>query len=290
MNALRRPFPLGPRGQLLVAFAVAGALSYWFLGLSMSGLLPAPGAADQLGAFFGAALHPAVDYEASWVPEGAPPFLANVGRAMIETLLLAAAAMSFAILLSIPLALWTSTSFWQRQSRGAAGIARKSKLGRALLPFMRLVIACMRSVHELLWAVVLLAAFGDHHFLAVLAIAIPFAGTLAKVYSEMLDEAPTDSSEALAEAGLAPGFCFALGRLPRALPDMTAYTFYRFECAVRSSAVMGFFGFPTIGYYLKLSYENLYYREVWTWLYALIVLVLVFEAWSAKLRRRWVAR
>lgn len=159
-----------------------------------------------------------------------------------------------------------------------------------MLPLLRLFIAGMRSVHELLWAVVLLAAFGDHDFLAVLAIAIPFAGTLAKVFSEMLDEAPTDSSEALAEAGLAPALCFALGRLPRALPDMTAYTFYRFECAVRSSAVMGFFGFPTIGYYLKLSYENLHYREVWTWLYALIVLVLVFEAWSAKLRRKWVAR
>lgn len=290
MNALRRPFPVGPRGRLLLVFAVVGAISFSVLGLSLSGLLPAIGAAGQFGDFFGAALHPAVDYQAEWVPAGASPFLQTVVRAMLETLLLAAAAMSLALWMAIPLALWTSESLWARQVRGANGRESRHAAGRVILPVLRVFIAGMRSVHELLWAVVLLAAFGDHEFLAVLAIAIPFSGTLAKVFSEMLDEAPTDSTSALAEAGLSPILCFVFGRLPRALPDMTAYSFYRFECAVRSSAVMGFFGFPTIGYYLKLSYENLHYREVWTWLYALIALVLVFEAWSARLRSRWITR
>jgi phosphonate transport system permease protein len=274
----------------LIAFALAGTAAYWWLGLSLSGLLPATGAAQQLGDFFSAALRPAFDYEASWVPEGAPPFLLGVGRAMLETLLLASAAMSLALAMAVPLALWTSESLWNRQVRQTDGRAQRQSIGRVLQPLLRLVIAGMRSVHELLWAVVLLAAFGDHDFLAVLAIAIPFSGTLAKVFSEMLDEAPTDSSEALAESGSTSALCFVFGRVPRALPDMTAYTFYRFECAVRSSAVMGFFGFPTIGYYLKLSHENLHYREVWTWLYSLIALVLIFEVWSAKLRRRWIAR
>jgi phosphonate transport system permease protein len=71
---------------------------------------------------------------------------------------------------------------------------------------------------------------------------------------------------------------------------MSAYSFYRFECAVRSSAVLGFFGYPTIGYYLRLSAENLHYREVWTYLYALIALVLIVELWSSRLRERIVIR
>ena len=290
MTTLGRRFPVGPRGRLMFAFLVAGVLAYLTLGLSLQGLLPTRGADSQLGSFFGAALRPALDYQASWVPEGSPAFLATVGRAMLDTLLLAAAAMSLAVAFSVPLALFTSESFWAKQARRVDGRARRRALGRVLLPALRTLIAGMRSVHELLWAVLLLAAFGDHDFLAVLAIAIPFSGTLAKVFSEMLDEAPQDSARALEQAGVTSPLAFAFGRLPRALPDMTAYTFYRFECAVRSSAVMGFFGFPTIGYYLKLSYENLHYREVWTWLYAMIVLVLIFEAWSAGLRRRWVAR
>ena len=74
--------------------------------------------------------------------------------------------------------------------------------------------------------------------------------------------------------------------LPRALPDMGAYAFYRFECALRSSAILGFFGYPTLGYYISLSFENLYYREVWTYLYALVLLVALVDWWSGALRRR----
>ena len=79
------------------------------------------------------------------------------------------------------------------------------------------------------------------------------------------------------------------GLLPRALPDLAAYAFYRFECALRSSAVLGFFGFPTLGYYLSASFENLHYGEVWTYLYALFLLVAAADLWSGVLRRRLVS-
>jgi phosphonate transport system permease protein len=151
------------------------------------------------------------------------------------------------------------------------------------------LIALMRSVHELLWAILFLAAFGLNTASAVLAIAIPYAGTLAKVFSEMLDEAPRGSAFALRSAGAGPTQVFLAGTLPRALPDMAAYAFYRFECAVRSSAVLGFFGYETLGYYLSASFENLHFREVWTYLYALSAMVLLLEGWSALLRRRFVA-
>ena len=52
--------------------------------------------------------------------------------------------------------------------------------------------------------------------------------------------------------------------------------------------VLGFFGFPTLGYYIAASFENLHYGEVWTYLYTLIALVLVVDVWSGGLRRRLV--
>ena len=75
---------------------------------------------------------------------------------------------------------------------------------------------------------------------------------------------------------------FVFGLLPRALPDMCAYAFYRFECAVRSSAVLGFFGFPTLGYSIAQSFENLHYGEVWTYLYMLMVLVIADRSCGAR--------
>jgi len=47
-------------------------------------------------------------------------------------------------------------------------------------------------------------------------------------------------------------------------------------------------GVGTIGLYLKQSFENAYYREVWTYLYALLILILIFDRLSALLRKRLV--
>ncbi len=52
-------------------------------------------------------------------------------------------------------------------------------------------------------------------------------------------------------------------------------------------------GVELLGRYLRgLRFNVLlrqHLREVWTYLYALIALVLLFEGWSAALRRRFVA-
>ena len=59
--------------------------------------------------------------------------------------------------------------------------------------------------------------------------------------------------------------------------------------AVRSSAVLGFFGFPTLGYSIAQAFENLHYAEVWTYLYMLMALVVGIELWSGALRRPAIA-
>jgi phosphonate transport system permease protein len=272
------PPPIGRRGILLLSIATAGAAAWIALGLSPADLVPRARGAEIAREFFAAALAPALTYEAE-VPPGTPPFLLALVSALARTVVFAAAAMSLALLAGLPLGFAASGSWWRGRGRS----------GRALQTLVRIVIALMRSVHELLWAVIFLAAFGLNTASAVIAIAIPFAGTLAKVFSEMLDEAPRDTADALRGVGAAPAQEFLFGLLPRALPDMSAYAFYRLECAVRSAAVLGFFGYQTVGYFLRLSSENLHYREVWSYLYGLALLVLLLEAWSGALRRRFTA-
>jgi phosphonate transport system permease protein len=291
---VRRPFPLGRRGLGLVALALLSLAAWIALDLSPALLLPHDGGARVAREFFGAALRPALDYQAEFVPAGADPFLARVVEASRRTVVFAAAAMSLALVVGLVLGFLASTRWWAGDPRTAgSSVVGGSPWRRALGPTVqtgtRLLIALMRSVHELLWAVVLLAAFGVNTAAAVVALAIPFSGVLAKVFSELLDEAPDEAAQALRMAGAGPIQVFLAGTLSRTLPDMSAYAFYRFECAVRSSAILGFFGYETLGYYLKLSFESLHYREVWTYLYALLALVLLLEAWSAALRRRFVA-
>lgn len=192
------------------------------------------------------------------------------------------AAVSLSLLWGLPLGVLASSAWWQTGSRSRL----RRGLSTAALVASRTLIATMRSTHELLWAVLFLCAMGLTDLTAIAAIAIPYGGTLAKVFSELLDEAPTDAADTLEAAGAGPGLVFAVGLIPRALPDMIAYAMYRFECALRASAVLGFFGIPTFGYFIALSFENLQYREVWSYLYALLALVLVVDWWSGVVRHR----
>ncbi|MGB0952265.1 MAG: PhnE/PtxC family ABC transporter permease [Planctomycetota bacterium] len=277
--AVSSGWSLTRRARILSIIAALGLLAYFGLGLRLGDLLPEGNGADLVKDFLAAAFRPAFTYETTgFLPENAPPFLLKVAMGLWNTLVYAIAAISLAFVAGLGLGVLASASFWK---------ARPAAFGMVRWP-LRFLLTAMRSVHELLWALILLAALGLNPAAAVLAILIPYAGTLGKVFSEMLDENDGRPADALDQIGAAPLQVFLFGRLPRALPDIAAYTFYRFECAVRSSAVLGFFGFTTVGLYLKQSFENLHYREVWTYLYGLILVVLLLEAWSAQLRRRFV--
>jgi len=282
---------LGRRGVVLLAIALAALAAFLVLDAPLEGLVPQRGGLGIVRDFFARMFRPALTYETA-VPPGTTPLLLETLAAMRRTLVFAVAAMSLAVPVGFVLGFLGSTAWWSGELAGG-GSRTTRRLRRSIAPAIwsatRVLIVAMRSVHELLWAVIFLAAFGLTTTSAVIAIAIPYGGTLAKIFSEMMDEAPRDAALALRGAGAAPSQVFCFGLLPRALPDMGAYAFYRFECAVRSSAVLGFFGFPTLGYSISAAFENLHYGEVWTYIYALAALVVAIEMWSSALRRRFVA-
>jgi phosphonate transport system permease protein len=275
--------PGGPRlgslatGNLvLLALAAAALAAAWHLRLSPRDLAPGAGGLAVAREFFGRALTPAFAFEGPYAGSTSE-FFVQIVRAVLQTVKLAAAALSLAVAGGLAGGLLGAASW-------------RSGRGWSVVTFaVRALLNLMRSVHELIWAVLLLAALGRSEFVAVVAIAIPYAGVLGKIFAEMIDEAPRDAAGALELAGATPGQRFVFALLPRALPHMLAYTFYRFECALRSSAVLGFFGFPTLGYHIAASFENLHYGEVWTYLYVLFALVLAVDWWSGRLRREALA-
>ncbi len=268
---------LGTAGVILVSLFLAGAWAVWHLQLDLRQLAPGRGGWQLAGDFFSHALRPAWHFEGPYQGTGSASLPAQALRAAGTTIVFAATSLSLALTCGLVLGFLGSFNLMR---------------GRFLRPLVipaRALSNLLRSVHELIWAVLLLAAFGYGTLVAVVAIALPYMGTLAKIFAEIMDEAPGDAADALEMAGASPVQRFVFGILPRALPDMIAYTFYRFECALRSSAVLGFFGFPTLGYYLAASFENLYYGEVWTYLYVLLVLILVVDWWSGRLRQELTA-
>jgi len=279
----RRPFPIGGRGATLLVIAAVAWLAARWLDLELTGLVPRESGRILARDLFGAALHPALGYQTE-VPPGTPAFGVKIASALWSTILVAAAAMSLALPGGVLLGALSSDIFWIRGA--SSGKERVAAAWRVLQVGARVLASMLRAVHELLWAVLFLAAIGLSSASAVIAIALPFTGVIAKVTSELFDEAPRTPWRALRLAGAGPSAAWAVGIAPAALPDALAYGFYRFECALRSAAVLGFFGVPTIGMAVAQSFENLQYQEMWTYLYSLVALVLVAERISATARRR----
>ncbi|WP_458526529.1 PhnE/PtxC family ABC transporter permease [Onishia taeanensis] len=144
---------------------------------------------------------------------------------------------------------------------------------------VRSVCAFVRAIHELFWALIFLQFFGLHPLTGVLAIALPYAGVFAKVFAEILEE--TDPlPERVLPAGSGRLSALAFTRLHEAWPHLVSYTSYRLECGLRSSAVLGFVGMPTLGFYLESAFAQGHYDTVGA-------LLLLFYALIASLRL-WV--
>ncbi len=140
--------------------------------------------------------------------------------------------------------------------------------------------AFIRAIHELFWALIFIQLFGLSPLAGLLAIALPYAGTLAKIYGELFEE--TDAAprnNLLRSAGFS---AFVYTTLPLALRPMLQYTSYRFECAIRSSIVLGFIGLPTLGYHLETALGNGQYNDAAALLYVLLAIVVSLRWWLKK--------
>jgi|TARA_B110000914_G_scaffold71474_1_gene62534 phosphonate transport system permease protein len=259
-------------------FFLGGVLLFfmglWVLEARPGELVPNEGGRTVAGDFFKAAIQPAVNFEDPEMQSGKVSFFEKLGKALWLTVRYALVAMSLALVIGIVGGVLGSRAWWSRPNL----FLQVLRIG------VRLLATAVRSVHELMWALLFLSAIGTSPLAAVFAMALPYGGTLAKVFSELLDEGENSAAEVIRVSGGGGFTAFFAGVVTNALPDLATYALYRLECAIRSSAVLGFVGIPTLGYEIKTAYEDGHYREIWTYLYALLVLVVLFEWWGVKVR------
>ncbi|QQL43862.1 PhnE/PtxC family ABC transporter permease [Sulfuriroseicoccus oceanibius] len=274
---------IGPRRGLLVLGIITLVLCYRLLGLEASELKTSREYLVTAGQFFSAALDPATEYQDDAVGANAKPIAQRALLGVVTMIRVAAGALAIALPAGLALGFLSARSWW----RDLGIIPPAARRWYAPLNTgVRLLVTLLRSVHELLWAMLFLAAFGLTELTGTIAIAIPFAGTFGKVFGEILDEQDLAPASYLGAVGANPTHAFFTGVVPGAIPDLLSYAFYRFECALRSSAVIGFFGVESLGLYIRQSFENLYFNETWTYLYVLLVTLVLFEIWNIRIRRR----
>ena len=216
---------------------------------------------------------------AFWPPAHDPAFLARALEATATTLACATLGLALALLLGTPLAL-AAAECLSRHRIGRPD-ARRPALVR--VPVRWLLIA-LRGVPELVWALLLVRLVGLGPSAGVAAIAIAGVGLVGKAFAEIVDAAPRAPSEALLAGGAGRLSAFAFGTLPDAAPELLSYAVYRWECAVRTSAVLGFVGAGGLGQEIDLALRQFDGARVASLIVLLVLLVLAADRTSAALR------
>lgn len=219
-----------------------------------------------------------------WPPTHDGAFLLLLGRATLETLAIATAGMALALVVALPCALLATRAL---SISGLSRAGRPRRWAQAVRWPVRGLLILLRSVPEIVWALLFVRAVGLGPTAGVLAIAITYAGMLGKVYAEIFESVDPLPTRALLGAGSSRLQAFAYGVLPQATGEMLSYTVYRWECAVRASVVMGFVGAGGLGQQMDLSMRMFAGGEVASMLLTFLVLVLMADAISQLLRRRF---
>ena len=214
-------------------------------------------------------------------------FLSLMLRPALETIQISLWGTVIAVLIGFPLGLFGTNTLAVRGILNDAEL-QGSPLRRAVrygvYLMARGVLSLFRSIPEFVWAFMFVRAVGLGPFPGVLAIGVAYGGMLGKVYSEIFEAVNYRPLEALQSTGANKLQIFFYGWFPQALPNFVSYTLYRWECAVRASAILGLVGAGGLGQQIEISMRMFNFNEVLTILIILFLMVAGVDYLSAKVR------
>ena len=197
-----------------------------------------------------------------------------------RTVAMATAGVTLALVLAVPMCLMAT-----RVLSLSALSGQMNRWPAVMRWFVRATLIVLRSIPELVWALVFVRVVGLGPTAGVLAIALTYGGMLGKVYAEILESGESHATHTLMRNGSSRLQAFVYALLPSHAAELASYTVYRWECAIRSSVVLGFVGAGGLGQQLDNSMKMFNGGEVATLLLVFIALVALADHVSAWLRR-----
>ncbi len=249
------PRPSGHDHHGWLASAGFVALIVWsYRGTGMDlGQIVGPEGLRQIAAYVGGLFPP----DLSWTT------LRDAGIGAVETFAISLVGSLLAVGIAVPLALLISAG------------------AKALL-------SLLRTIPEILWALIFVFMVGLGPFPGVLALAFHTGGVLGKLFGEVIEDVDPRPLEALQATGAGRLRIMLYGIFPQAAPQFVSYALYRWEVNIRAAAVLGFVGAGGLGQRIYVTINLFLEHQLLTLIIAIYAMVTLVDALSAYLRRRLV--
>ena len=191
---------------------------------------------------------------------------------IMETLKIALVSTGFGFIISLPLATLASRNLYS---------------DLIALPF-RFVLAAMRTLPSIIWAIFFVILVGLGPVSGVLAMTFYTVGYLGKLQYETIEGLSNDPLDAAKAMGLKNGEIIQRVVIPETANNLISQLFFMFEYNVRHGSVIGIVGAGGIGYYISTYLKFLQYDKVIALLIILFFVVIAIDLISIKARSYFV--
>ncbi len=196
---------------------------------------------------------------------------------MLVTIFQALMATTFGIVLAIPISFLA-----------ARNLMGSNAVTLVFYYLIRLVLNVTRSIEPIIWAVIAVVWVGLGPFAGVIALTIHTVASLAKLYSEAIENIDPGPIEAVTSTGADRLQTIVYAIIPQVIPPFLSFTIYRWDINVRMSTIIGFVGGGGIGQLLFqwINMTRWSAAGIAVWLIAITVTIMDYA--SAELRKRFV--
>ena len=157
---------------------------------------------------------------------------------------------------------------------------------RLVYQITRRYLEIIRTVPELVWALIFVFCFGVGPMAGVLAVGLHATGALGKLYSEVNENIDMRPVEGVRASGGDWFQQIRFGVVPQVIPNIISYTLLRFEINVRASSVIGYVGAGGLGQEIREAMALQEYTDLSALFVIILATVITFDYFSEKLRHR----
>ncbi|AXF57909.1 phosphonate ABC transporter, permease protein PhnE [Salicibibacter kimchii] len=206
-----------------------------------------------------------------------PPDLERLQTALVamyETFQIALVGTVFGVILSLPIALLASRN---TTPHPAIGYVAKG------------FISLLRTVPDLIWALIFVISVGLGPFPGMLTIMVDTIGFCGRFFSERIEEMEKGPIEAVQSTGSNQTGVIFGSVLPLGVPSFVGTSLFAVEKAIRGAVVLGLVGAGGIGVELSVAMTMRQFDEALMMILLILVVVIIVEQCSTYIRKKFIA-
>lgn len=154
---------------------------------------------------------------------------------------------------------------------------------------IRAILAFIRTIPSLLWALMFVVIVGLGSTSGILALSFYSIGYLGKLYYEIIEATDMEPYEALLAIGSSKVKLIRYVIVPQSAPYLLSQSLFMFEYNVRTATILGFVGAGGVGFYIINYLKALQYGKAFTFIIIVLATVALIDLISFLIRRKYIA-